>query len=141
MTGRSLKRQKVKIYFFNKKNNRNPFAWFVQKTKKIPINIIFAIFFVLVSFFLLKEEKIRNEKRILGLQTQLKADQKAAFDWEQILLEKPNYRDGWFYLSAIYYRLGQIEKAKEALEKAKELDPLNENLISWEKFLKEAKNY
>jgi len=107
----------------------------------IPKNILLAFAFLLVSLFLLKQERERMEKRILGLQTQLKADQKAAFDWEQILLEKPNYRDGWFYLSVIYYRLGQIEKAKEALKKAKKLDPLNENLISWEKFLKEAKNY
>ncbi len=117
MTRKILKKQSLKFYF--------------------PKNILLAAVFVLVSLLLLREEKLRTNQRILGLQTQLKATQRKAFDWEQILIERPDYRDGWIQLAAVYYQLGDKEKAKNALVKAKTLDPLNETIISFEKLLQD----
>lgn len=127
-------RNKLKFYF-PKKILWNPYTWLDKKAKRIPRNIVLAVIFFVFSFFLLREEKIRMEKRILGLQTKIKADQKNAFDWEQILIERPDYRDGWIQLSALYHKLGDIEKAKEALARAKALDPSNETILSFEELL------
>ena len=134
MARRVLGRQKIKFYF-GKKINWNPFIWLDKKAKKIPHNIILALIFVTVSLFLLKEENNRRSQRILGLQTKLHADQRAAFDWEQILAERPDYRDGWIQLAAICYKLGDKEKARDTLSRAKALDPYNETILSFEKIL------
>ncbi|MGB9637569.1 MAG: tetratricopeptide repeat protein [Microgenomates group bacterium] len=128
------KGKKIKFYF-PKKINYNPFSYLDKKAKRIPKNILLAFLFLVVSFFLLKSENKRINQRVLGLQTQLKADQKTAFDWEQILAERPDYRDGWIQLAAIYHRSGNKEKAKEALLRAKVLDPNNETILSFEKLL------
>jgi len=45
--------------------------------------------------------------------------------WERFLAETPTYRDGWLYLAFYHFKLGNQEEAEAALEKAKELDPLN----------------
>lgn len=134
MARRILGKQKMKFYF-GKKINWNPFAYLDKKAKKIPKNIILAFLFLIPSLFLLKSENKRINQRVLGLQTQLKADQKTAFDWEQILAERPDYRDGWIQLAAIYYKLGDREKAREALGRAKLLDSTNETILSFEKLL------
>jgi len=122
-------------FYFPKKILWNPFLWLDKKAKRIPYNIIFAGFLVVISFLLLNEENYRREQRVLGLQTKLRADQKMAFDWEQILAERPDYRDGWIQLAAVYYQLGDRQKAKEALKKAKSLDPNNETVLSFEKLI------
>ncbi len=116
MAGKILNKQKLRFYFF----------------KKIPKNIFLASFFLLVSLILLKTEDKRINQRILGLQTQLNTDLKTTYDWEQILAERPDYRDGWIQLSAIYYKLGEKQKAKEAILKAKSLDPNNQTILSLE---------
>lgn len=116
MAGKILNKQKLRFYFL----------------KKIPKNIFLASFFLLVSLILLKTEDKRINQRILGLQTQLNTDLKTTYDWEQILAERPDYRDGWIQLSAIYYKLGEKQKAKEAILKAKSLDPNNQTILSLE---------
>jgi len=80
-------------------------------------------------------ENKKQEQKILGLQTQLKADQQTIAAWEQILEERPDYRDGWIQLAAAYYKIGDKQKAKEALQKAKLIDPDNEIILNFEKFL------
>lgn len=44
-------------------------------------------------------------------------------DWEKIITEKPQYRDGYLQLTFLYYQLYQGDKAKEHLQKALEIDP------------------
>lgn len=127
-------RKKLKFYFPTK-ISWNPFTWLDKKAKKIPKNVALAVIFLTISFYLLKEENTRRKQGVLGLQTQVKAEQKLAFDWEQILAQRPDYRDGWIQLTAIYYQLGNQEKAKEALQKAKKIDPLNTTILSLEKLL------
>ncbi|OGY25008.1 MAG: hypothetical protein A2Y57_02440 [Candidatus Woykebacteria bacterium RBG_13_40_7b] len=43
--------------------------------------------------------------------------------WEKEVLEKPDYRDAWIQLASNYYRIKDFGKAKEAINKALELDP------------------
>lgn len=129
-----INKERLKFYFPTK-ISWNPFTYLDRKAKPIPKNIILAVIFLILSLFLLKEENQRNHQRVLGLQTQLKTDQKTAFDWEQILAERPDYRDGWIQLAAIYHKLGNKEKAKEALFRAKSLDPNNETILSFEKII------
>jgi len=134
MARKILKKQNLKFYF-PKKILWNPFAWLDRKAKKIPKNIILSFLFCAVSLLLLRAENRRIYQRILGLQTQLKANWEEVSSWEQILNERPDYRDGWIQLAAVYHKLGNIPKAKEALLRAKALDPTNETILSFEKFL------
>lgn len=43
--------------------------------------------------------------------------------WEKVVLEKPNFRDGYFRLAVSYYQLFNKEAAKTNILKALELDP------------------
>ena len=105
--------------------------------KKIPLKLILSSFFFLVCLSLVSFENQRTAKKILGAQTQLKADQQTILAWEQILDERPDYRDGWIQLAAAYYKIGDKQKAKEALKKAKALDPTNEVILNFEKLLED----
>jgi len=102
---------------------------------KIPLNLAFSVLFLTVSFLLFNLENKRIDKRVLGLQTQIKTDHETAHKWEQILIERPDYRDGWIQLAAIYNQLGNKDKAKEALKNAKNIDPNNQLIAAFEKFL------
>jgi len=143
MTKKTLKssktnKKKLKFYF-PKKILWNPFTFLDKKAKSIPKNLVLASLFFILSLFLLHDVNQRKTNRVLGLQTQLQADQKTAFAWEQILAERPNYRDGWIQLAAIYSKLGYREKALEALNRARQLDPNNETILSFEKILEGQK--
>ncbi len=128
---RNLKRQHFKFYF-PKKILWNPFAYLDKKAIKIPKRVILSTLLFIMIIALLKIEDKNAEKNILGIQTQLRSDQKIAFDWEQVLAERPDYRDGWIQLSAIYLKLGEKQKALEAILKAKSLDPHNQTILSLE---------
>ena len=108
-----------------------------QMLNKLPKNILFALVFLFVSLVLLYSENRRITSRTLGLQTKAGPKQETAYQWEQILIERPDYRDGWIELAALYYNLGEKQKAKEAVARAKDLDPNNENILAFEKFLKD----
>lgn len=44
-------------------------------------------------------------------------------DWEKILAEKPGYRDAHFQIAVLSWQIYQEEEAREATDKALELDP------------------
>lgn len=121
----TLIREDFRNFFFSQKKIVN----------KIPKNILLAVFLCFVSLLLLKSTENRSNQRILGLQSTVKSDQQEALKWEQILKERPDYRDGWIQLAAIYYQLGDKQKSKEAILKAKSIDPNNKTVLSFEKFL------
>lgn len=106
-----------------------------QKIKKIPLNILVAFFLFVAAIAALKSENNKARLRTLGMQTQIGADHKTIYQWEQTLQEKPDYRDGWVQLSAAHYKVGNKEKAKEALQKAIAIDPNNEALLSFKKIV------
>ena len=45
--------------------------------------------------------------------------------WENIISKYPTYRDGYLELSDIYTKLGDISKANDSYNTAKNLDPNN----------------
>jgi len=55
--------------------------------------------------------------------------------WNKSVIEKPNYRDGYFSLSLIYYQLGDYENSLLNLEKAMDIDPNFEKGKELEKLL------
>lgn len=57
--------------------------------------------------------------------------------WEQIVSEKPDYRDAYLQLALFHYKLYENEKAKDYLQKALELDPNFEPAKEMEKILKD----
>lgn len=136
MTRKAEKKQTDKSYV-PKEFKWNPFLNLDDKAKKIPKRIILALFFCLISLFFLGKENRLNSQKALGLQTQLKADQKRIYEWEQIIAENPNYRDGWLQIAALYTKVGNKDKAREALRHAKTIDPNNEIIPSLEKLLEE----
>ncbi len=106
-----------------------------MKIKYLKIFLSTVLF--LSTFLLVQLDNQKRAQKILGSETKLKTDQETILAWEQILEERPDYRDGWVQLAAIYYKADQTDKARQALLKAKTLDPTNEVVLNFEKFLGE----
>ena len=109
---------------------------FDKKAEIIPKKMIFALSFFLTSFILLNYQNAQNNKQVLGIQTGLKKQAILIYQWQEIITQYPNYRDGWIQLSYQYIKNNELQKAKEALEMAKELDPNNEVIIKLEQLIK-----
>lgn len=124
---RNLKRQKIKFYFPTK-IRWNPFSYLDRKAKGFPKNVLVALVLFVAATAALNSEKQRTSQRILGVQAQIKADRETIYKWEQLMQERPNYRDGWVQLAVLYYKRGETSKALTALQKAREIDPNNESL-------------
>lgn len=43
--------------------------------------------------------------------------------WEEIIKDKPHYRDGYLQLTILHYKIKEKEKARGNLQKALEIDP------------------
>jgi tetratricopeptide (TPR) repeat protein len=56
--------------------------------------------------------------------------------WQDITRKFSNYRDGYFSLAVLYYRLGNDMKAKENLDKVLSIDPRFEQGIAFAKIIK-----
>lgn len=56
--------------------------------------------------------------------------------WQDITTKFANYRDGYFSLAVLYYRLGNDTKAKENIEKVLNIDPRFEQGIAFSRILK-----
>jgi len=107
----------------------------MKSFNKTSVKLLLSLLFFLFSLILINSENQKKQIRVLGSQTLLKTDQNIIAAWEQILEERPDYRDGWIQLAATYYKINQIEKARQALSKAKALDPTNEVILNFEKLL------
>lgn len=104
-----------------------------KSVKKIPLNVIFALILFLASFFTLKNFYVKPASVILGTKTSHYQDE--IVQWEQIVAEQPDYRDGWLRLVNLYYQNNEKQKAKDALQEVKEIDPNNEAISALEKLL------
>lgn len=78
--------------------------------------LIIAI--VLQSISLLNN--IQEEKRLRSTHDKTVAELKY---WEQIVSQYKDYRDGYFKLASIEYRLGNVEASRVYLKKTLDLDP------------------
>lgn len=90
---------------------------------------IFTIFILLVSLYLLSVnvyEKLQSKKNLETAKT--KVSQDISF-WEEVIKERPDYRDAYFELAVLEYKKGDFEKAKKYLDKVFELDPVYQPAI------------
>ncbi|MCL5090460.1 MAG: tetratricopeptide repeat protein [Patescibacteria group bacterium] len=106
-----------------------------SKFPKLPVRLIIALFLFFACLIITKIKINEKEMQILGMKTEITNLQKEAYTWEKILREKPDYRDGWLQLAALYYELGNKNLAKQALSQAKTLDPTSEVVAGVEKLL------
>lgn len=104
-----------------------------KSLKKIPLNVIFALILFLASFFALKNFYINPASVVLGTKTN--PYQEDISQWEQVVTEKPDYRDGWLQLVNLYYQNGDKQKAKDSLQMVKQIDPNNDIISTLEKLL------
>jgi len=73
-------------------------------------------------------EKIKNEPQRIG--------QEISY-WENVVSQKPDYRDAYLQLAILNYRIYKNEKAKEYLKRAREIDPNYEPARGLERVLEE----
>ncbi len=55
--------------------------------------------------------------------------------WQEIVAAKPDYRDGYYALAVLAYKLGKIEESTKYLESVRKLDPNYEGIASLEVLL------
>lgn len=108
-----------------------------KKLRETPPNIVFALLFFTIACLVLRAENLRTNRRVLGLQAEIQTQRQEIISWEKIVAEKPDFRDGWLQLAAAYIESGNKEKAQEALNRARAIDPNNEVIPSLEKLLEE----
>jgi tetratricopeptide (TPR) repeat protein len=99
-----------------------------KKLRQAPPNIIFALLFFTIACLVLRAENLKTNRRVLGLQAEIQTQRQEIVNWEKIIAEKPDFRDGWLQLAAAYAEAGNKEKAQEALNQAKNLDPNNDKI-------------
>ena len=89
---------------------------FLQLIKQTKILFFLLLVLLLISIFWPKRSLIwewREKKRI----------ENEVIKWEEVLTKYPGYRDVYLRLAALNWKINNEEKAKEYLEKAKDLDP------------------
>lgn len=91
------------------------------RTKHILIILFLSIFFVVftvVGFDLLNniQQKIQLDKQRQEIISQISY-------WKEITNKYKGYRDGYFQLAVLEYRLNDTERAKSYLQNALDIDP------------------
>lgn len=95
---------------------------YLQSEKVLISAILLSIGLFCVMLFLIFQllGSLRIQKQVL--EERVKVVKDIAF-WEQVVKEKPDYRDGYFSLALLQYRMGDKKKALENVAKVLELDP------------------
>lgn len=83
---------------------------------------------IIVSFLLLQVVQLAKTLYQNYYDAQLKQAEKQQLEnevnrWRQIVSLRPDYRDAYFELAVLAYRLNHIEESKQYLAKVFELDP------------------
>ena len=78
--------------------------------------IVLAIIFVSYDFY----NNFKNQENLFVEREKVVDDLNF---WNREVMEKPNYRDGYFTLSLLYYQLGDYKNSIESLDKAMNVDP------------------
>jgi len=114
----------------DKKNNQFPkisrpftehigkLTWDRKKYLVYAFTILFFLFILFMAFDVRQKIAIAND-----LEVERKQLLKDINKWEEIVDEHKDYRDGYLKLSILEYKLGNLQKAKNHLNKAFEIDP------------------
>lgn len=121
---------KKKTSIHSSKSKKNVKAGLLKINENVPLNLLFGLFFFLLTFSLLKTLGFKmsqnSQKKVLGAQTEMQKLQELIYKTEGVLKEKPDYCDGWLYLAFLYYQEGNISPAKDAIKRALIIDPNNQ---------------
>jgi len=90
-------------------------------------NLLFLLSCVtVVAILLLTSFNLTNylvPKKVLGTEIDTAEVLKEKDFWNEFLAKNPTYYDGWIELSKIESELGDTQKAKDCLDKAREINP------------------
>lgn len=108
---------------------------FVRDEKYVLLASLAGIFFFCLMLYMvvqlsgsLKVQKIVEAQRV-------KVVSDSAF-WEAVTKQRPGFRDGYFMLALLEYRLGKTQEAKKNVAKALKIDPNFREGRELEKILK-----
>lgn len=121
--------EQSKFFFF--RINSADFLRFGGWTLKLFVFLVFVVAVIVVSYDLQRniqmKEIIDSEREVLT---------KSLIFWEDFMATHNNYGDAYFQASILEYRLGNIPKAKEYMEKGLTIDPSSADGRKLEQFLK-----
>ena len=116
--------------FFKKKKAQEIHKKLPSNSRRIPEKLIndHSIFFlgiviiIIASIFVAYDfyQNFKNQDVVFSEREKIINDLNF---WNKKVIEKPNYRDGYFSLSLIYYQLGDYDNSLVNLEKALNIDP------------------
>lgn len=96
------------------------------KGLRFGLNVVAALIMATVLLLAIMAVSLKIEEEWINHNANLakreQINQEIAF-WQKIVLNYPNYRDGYFRISLLEYQLGNVAKAKNYLNKALEIDP------------------
>ena len=98
---------------------------------------------LLLSQQLLNQQTNHHQSQATGLQwlwqkrnhTDPEAIKNLISNWETIVKQKPDYRDGWIQLAFLHYLLKEDQSAQETLTKALVIDPHSQTALKLEKLI------
>lgn len=95
---------------------------FVRDEKYVLLASLTGVFFFCWVLFLTVQlsHALQQQKSIEAQRKKVVSDIRF---WEKVTVEKPDYRDGYFMLAVLQYRLGKKDEASVNVKKALELDP------------------
>jgi len=96
-----------------------------KRTQNVTASYLLLCFGVVFILFLTSLNLLRfNEnKKVLGISTNLKNKEKEIRFWENIVVNHPSYRDGWINLAKIELFYGNRDYAIAWFENAQKIDP------------------
>lgn len=110
-----------------------------EKSKVVGILFFCAVLIVTaLSVFNIALFSSSNQKGVLGLKTVLNSNQvllQERLFWEAFLINNPTYFSGWIELVKIEVQLENIESAKNALQKARFINPNSDEIKKLGKLL------
>ena len=110
-----------------------------DKPKAVHILVFCAILIVAaLSVFNLAIFSSSNQKGVLSLKTVLDSNQvllQEKLFWEAFLINNPTYFSGWIELVKIEVQLENVESAKNALQKARGINPNSDEIKKLDELL------
>lgn len=88
-----------------------------------PLLTVLVSFLIALVVLLIGLDLSNNLRRLKTVQSERQEIKRQLQYWQEITSKYKNYRDGYFALSLLEYRLRDFDKAKFYLQKVLEIDP------------------
>lgn len=95
---------------------------FVRDEKYVLLASLSGVFFFCLMLYMIVQlsGSLQIQKRVEVERARVVSDR---VFWEAVTKERPEYRDGYFMLALLEYRMGRKQEAKKNVSKALEIDP------------------